>query len=158
MDDTLIQAHPGATTGYRFDYGTTSLLPNQFLVNGFKLKHKSVVDPYTPLHPTNSHTTCSGNSATSSSSTFELDSPDAHDFSNAVLKYINDMLMEEELENKNCLLEDCVALQAAEKSFYDVLGQKNPPLDQSPFFDQNICSKTQSGSLEEKQQAICIYS
>nr|GLL30978.1 scarecrow-like protein 11 [Ipomoea trifida] len=44
------------------------------------------------------------------------------DYSDAVLKYINQMLMEEEdLENRPCMLHDCIALQATEKYFSDVL-------------------------------------
>ncbi|EEF28635.1 Chitin-inducible gibberellin-responsive protein, putative [Ricinus communis] len=140
MDDALLRAPPGAMSGFRFEYGTMSVLPNQHLVNGFKLNHSSVVDPYRSLHPKNAHA-LSSDSATSTSSSFELDSPDNSDISNVVLKYISDMLMEEELESKNFMFEDCLALQAAEKSFYDVLGQKYPAsLDQSPFLDQNIHS------------------
>jgi hypothetical protein len=33
---------------------------------------------------------------------------------------------EYDLENKPCMLQECLRLQAAEKSFYDVLGQKYP--------------------------------
>ncbi|KAF8094120.1 hypothetical protein N665_0369s0004 [Sinapis alba] len=46
-----------------------------------------------------------------------------------VLKYINDMLMEEDLEGQSCMLEDSLALQAAERSFFEVLqeGQTPPP-------------------------------
>ncbi|KAL1545137.1 scarecrow-like protein 30 [Salvia divinorum] len=44
------------------------------------------------------------------------------DHSDAILKFISIMLMEEEdLENKPCMLHDCLALQATEKSLYDVL-------------------------------------
>ncbi|CAJ2660894.1 unnamed protein product [Trifolium pratense] len=49
-------------------------------------------------------------------------------YSNNILRYINDILMDEEydLENKPCMLQECLRLQAAEKSFYDVLGQNYP--------------------------------
>nr|XP_011466550.1 PREDICTED: scarecrow-like protein 9 [Fragaria vesca subsp. vesca] len=49
------------------------------------------------------------------------------DFSDEVLKYINQMLMEEDMEDKTCMLQESLELQAAEKSFYDVLGKKYPP-------------------------------
>ncbi|GLT38931.1 hypothetical protein SLA2020_131460 [Shorea laevis] len=49
------------------------------------------------------------------------------DFSDAVLRYINKMLMEEDMGEKTCLLQDSFKLQAAEKSFYEVLGKKYPP-------------------------------
>lgn len=47
-----------------------------------------------------------------------------------VFKYINDMLMEEDLEGQSCMLEDSLALQAAERSFYEVLQDQTPPNDQ----------------------------
>ncbi|KAJ0832158.1 putative transcription factor GRAS family [Helianthus annuus] len=43
------------------------------------------------------------------------------DFSNLVLKYINQMLMEEDIDEKNCMFQESAALQAAEKSLYNVL-------------------------------------
>ncbi|XP_019199217.1 PREDICTED: scarecrow-like protein 30 [Ipomoea nil] len=44
------------------------------------------------------------------------------DYSDAILKYINQMLMEEEdLENQPCMFRDCMALHATEKYFSDVL-------------------------------------
>ncbi|KAE8696677.1 putative GRAS family transcription factor [Hibiscus syriacus] len=46
------------------------------------------------------------------------------DFSYAVLNFINDVLMEEDVEGRPCMLQDCLALQAKEKAFYDVLTQK----------------------------------
>ncbi|KAJ6904442.1 hypothetical protein NC652_022449 [Populus alba x Populus x berolinensis] len=52
---------------------------------------------------------------------------DTNDFSHAVFKYINDILMEDDLGDKTCMIQDCLALQAAEKSLYDVLGEEHPP-------------------------------
>ncbi|KAL3518172.1 hypothetical protein ACH5RR_020761 [Cinchona calisaya] len=40
---------------------------------------------------------------------------------NAVLNYLNQMLMEEDLEQRPCMFQDLSALQAAEKSFRDAL-------------------------------------
>ncbi|KAL2328760.1 hypothetical protein Fmac_022187 [Flemingia macrophylla] len=57
----------------------------------------------------------------------EEDSPfDEADFSATVLRYINQMLMEEDLEQKPCMFNDSLALQAAEKSFYEVIGETYP--------------------------------
>ncbi|XP_043717604.1 scarecrow-like protein 9 [Telopea speciosissima] len=68
----------------------------------------------------------------------EEDSPEDCDFSDVVLNYINQMLMEEEMEEKTCMFQESSALQAAEKSLYEVLGQKYPPSpDQHPlYYDQ----------------------
>ncbi|XP_042476290.1 scarecrow-like protein 9, partial [Macadamia integrifolia] len=57
----------------------------------------------------------------------EDDCPEDCDFSDVVLKYINQILMEEDMEEKTCMFQESSALQAAEKSLYEVLGQKYPP-------------------------------
>lgn len=67
---------------------------------------------------------------------------DAHedcDFSDVVLKYISQMLMEEDLEEKTCTFDESSALQAAEQSLYELLGEKHPssPHDSlNPYYDQ----------------------
>ncbi|GMI81773.1 hypothetical protein like AT2G29060 [Hibiscus trionum] len=62
------------------------------------------------------------------------------DFSYAVLNFINDVLMEEDVEGRPCMLQDCLALQAAEKAFYDVLTQE---------YDQRG-SESDSSVMQEK--------
>ncbi|RZC70664.1 hypothetical protein C5167_033809 [Papaver somniferum] len=63
----------------------------------------------------------------SSNSNLQVDlSPEEYDFSDVVLKYITQMLMEENIEEKNSLFQDCSALQATERPFYEILGQKYP--------------------------------
>ncbi|CAI0471829.1 unnamed protein product [Linum tenue] len=77
-----------------------------------------------------SHSNPSSNETSKSTVTREEEYPEEEedcDFSDAVLTYISQMLMEEEMEDKPCMLQDSLDLQAAEKSFYDVLGQKYPP-------------------------------
>ncbi|CAJ1955694.1 unnamed protein product [Sphenostylis stenocarpa] len=58
-------------------------------------------------------------------------------YSNAILRYISDILMDEEddLENKPCMLQECLRLQAAEKSFLDVLVRHSYP---SSFGDESL--------------------
>ncbi|XP_065879385.1 scarecrow-like protein 14 [Euphorbia lathyris] len=51
------------------------------------------------------------------------------------------MLMEEDLEDRTCMLQDCLALQAAEKSFYDVL---------QPLSDEFGCSTDQNGQIPDE--------
>ncbi|XP_073134313.1 scarecrow-like protein 9 [Henckelia pumila] len=60
------------------------------------------------------------------------------DFSDAVLRFIDQMLMEEDMEDKTHMLQESLELQAQEKSFYDVLGKKYPPSPQpqSALFSQ----------------------
>lgn len=61
------------------------------------------------------------------SSSFNLDgdSSDDGEPSDSFLKYVSQVLMEENLEDKACMFHDPLALQAAEKSFYDALGGQN---------------------------------
>ncbi|KAL3838405.1 hypothetical protein ACJIZ3_022996 [Penstemon smallii] len=71
----------------------------------------------------------------------EVDSPEDCDFSDEVLKYISDMLMEDNVEDKACMFQESAALLAAEKSFYDVLGDQNPVSVNYQYFENSgdIC-------------------
>ncbi|KAL3717165.1 hypothetical protein ACJRO7_008705 [Eucalyptus globulus] len=55
-----------------------------------------------------------------------LDTEEA-EFSNAVFEYISRILMEEDIEEKTCMLQDSSDPLSAEKSFYEFLGKKYPP-------------------------------
>lgn len=58
----------------------------------------------------------------------EEPSPEDCEFSDAILSYISQILMEEDMEDKSCMLRDSLDLQIAEKSFYEVIGEKYPSL------------------------------
>ncbi|XVF20031.1 hypothetical protein REPUB_Repub11eG0163000 [Reevesia pubescens] len=109
-------------------------------VNGSINSSNILVDP----GPAKSNHPVQVASSSSSASNSDGDSPyesENVDFSYAVLNYINDVLMEEDVEGRSCMLQDCLALQAAEKSFYDVLAHKYPP---SPdHFHQNLDADNQ---------------
>ncbi|KAI4324417.1 hypothetical protein MLD38_029909 [Melastoma candidum] len=49
------------------------------------------------------------------------------DFSDTVLRYISQILMEEDMEDKSCMLQESLDLQAAERPFYEAIGKKYPP-------------------------------
>ncbi|KAI3961622.1 hypothetical protein MKX01_029953 [Papaver californicum] len=69
----------------------------------------------------------SSNSSGIDTSSSNVSQEDEIDFPDAVLNYINQMLMEENNEEKNFMFqENSLALQFAEKSFYEILGQKYP--------------------------------
>ncbi|KAK7325022.1 hypothetical protein VNO77_29040 [Canavalia gladiata] len=109
-------------------HGPISVYSNQKQVmNGFELDDSS-----------------SPSSGTSSSG----ESTDVTKYSNPILRYISDILMDEEddLERKPCMLQECLRLQAAEKSFYDVLGHSYPSsLDQNlPCFRDEDYGRTTS--------------
>ncbi|CAI9759164.1 unnamed protein product [Fraxinus pennsylvanica] len=81
----------------------------------------------------------------------EVESPDDQD-SDPVLKYLNQILIEENMDDKPSMFHDPLALQAAEKSLYEVLGQKYPPSphQQSDYFNRSSESRdTFLGSSSE---------
>ncbi|GFS39173.1 SCARECROW-like 14 [Actinidia rufa] len=131
-----------SVNGFKCDDDDT-FLPNfdqsENLANTFKFKDDSLDlnfmnFPSPPLDPD------PGFVASNSSRSSEVNSPDESDTSDDVLKYINSILMEENIEQKPSMFHDPLALQAAEKSLYDVLGEKYPSSpNQTPFyFTQNV--------------------
>lgn len=85
--------------------------------------------------------------ASSISANQEGDAHEDCDFSDVVLKYINQMLMEEDLEEKTCMFHESPELQAAEQSFYELLGENYPSSPHnslSPYFDQKHESPDES--------------
>nr|GLL26844.1 scarecrow-like protein 9 [Ipomoea trifida] len=77
------------------------------------------------------------------------------DFSDADLRYINQILMEEEMEDKTFMLQESLELQAKERSFYEALGKKYPPTpEQNPtLLDQSSLSR---GDYEVENHQNCI--
>ncbi|MED6120872.1 hypothetical protein PIB30_024894 [Stylosanthes scabra] len=69
-----------------------------------------------------------GNPATDFTSCSEENQPplDESDFSAAALNYIDNMLMRENIEEDSNIFQDSSALQAAEKSLYDAIGERYP--------------------------------
>ncbi|KAH7843891.1 hypothetical protein Vadar_021888 [Vaccinium darrowii] len=62
------------------------------------------------------------------------------DFSDTVLSFISQILMEEDMEDKTYMLQESLDLQAAERSLYDAIGKKYPPSPEpnpSVYFDQS---------------------
>lgn len=111
-----------------FNLDQMPIMPNleQYpnLVNGIKSSDPSrnLGNPFYPPDPN-----YYGNHASASTFSSDEDSPfDENDFSGTVLRYINQMLMEEDMEEKPCMFHDSLALHAAEKSFYEVIGEKYP--------------------------------
>ncbi|XP_050370850.1 scarecrow-like protein 33 [Argentina anserina] len=76
-----------------------------------------------------------------------VDSPssDDVDFSETVFKYVNQMLMEENMEQKPIMFYDPLSLRVTEESFYDVLGQQYPfSPNQQPQQPVNVDQKVES--------------
>ncbi|KAA8543852.1 hypothetical protein F0562_021971 [Nyssa sinensis] len=138
MDTLVDQGYSGSVNGFDFRHHSIQALSDRNRVNGFNLNH-GFTD--VPLLSSGTHP---GDVSPSLDGSTESNSPEEGDFSDAALKYISQMLMEEEdLERKPCMFQDCLALQVAEKSFYDVLGEQYPPSPNPhlPFIvDQNARS------------------
>ncbi|XP_047335286.1 scarecrow-like protein 30 [Impatiens glandulifera] len=76
----------------------------------------------------------------------DRDSHEDYDFSDVILSYISQILMEEDVEEKTCMFQESAALQAAEKSLYEVIGEKYPSsTDLQPFpFSNDIIDSTEN--------------
>lgn len=74
------------------------------------------------------------------------------DFNDVVFQYISQMLMEEDIGDKPCLLHEPSALEATEKSLYEAIGETYPP--------QDYCAipQTNSSSISESPVEGCVSS
>ncbi|XP_051134399.1 scarecrow-like protein 14 [Andrographis paniculata] len=63
---------------------------------------------------------------------YEADSPEDQD-SDPVLKFLNQILVEENMEEKPSMFHDPLALRATEKSLYEVIGKEYPPSPYNPL-------------------------
>ncbi|XP_062084987.1 scarecrow-like protein 30 [Humulus lupulus] len=123
--DTLLDDFAVSMNGFNYNPKSFSFYSNQSYVRD-AIKHGGVLQPCDYSNGLHQHHSCE--SSQNSSTCSEVDSPGYSDSFTATLKFISEMLMEEEdLERKSLTLQDPLALQAAEKSFYDVLGQNYPP-------------------------------
>ncbi|XP_057782831.1 scarecrow-like protein 14 [Salvia miltiorrhiza] len=127
-----------SNTSNEFKFDDGSFLPSydqlQNLRNGTKHDYLDldVLDiPFLPISPG------PDNFGPSSNVSYETDSPDDVD-SDPVLKFLNQILVEEDMEEKPSMFHDPLALRAAEKSLYEVIGQKYPPSPSYPgsYVDQ----------------------
>ncbi|KAF8397467.1 hypothetical protein HHK36_016384 [Tetracentron sinense] len=124
ISDPGLEEFSGTMNGFKFDDESFSVISDQNLVNELKLEdnfldHNFMDLPFLPADPNPS------NLAPSSKENFPACSEDC-DLSDVVLNYIDQMLMEEDMEEKSCMFQESSALQAAEKSFYEILGEDYP--------------------------------
>ncbi|PKA63144.1 Scarecrow-like protein 9 [Apostasia shenzhenica] len=61
------------------------------------------------------------------------------------LEYINNMLMEEDMDEKFDMLQGHPALEATEKPFYEIIGEKYPPSPDRPPLYSSSCSESSDG-------------
>ncbi|KAK4760381.1 hypothetical protein SAY87_005274 [Trapa incisa] len=143
MEDTIRTQPSNFLSELKFNPGSIQIPPIKHLLDGFDC------DARLP----NGFPNPKGGPFSHSSTSSEADSPEENDFwaSDSSLKFISEILMEEDLEEKPCMLLDCLALQAAEKSFYDVLNQEYDP---SSVCIQNSSDQvTQNAILSSPQES-----
>lgn len=117
---------PGVSNGYRFREEPLDL---SFLEASNREPNSG---PYT-------------SDSSSSRMSTQVDSPD--DFSDCVFKYINQILVEEDMEAKQSMFPDPLALQATEKSFYEALVEKYPtPTSNVEILEENLFSSASEDS------------
>ncbi|XP_027909853.1 scarecrow-like protein 14 [Vigna unguiculata] len=157
--DSLLDNFPGSANGFIFENGSVSLFTNQNRVSEFKLDD-SPVSVFTnqnggsefKLDDSRSPSESAADDAPSSGTSSDGEHTESTKLSNPMLRYISDILMEEEddLERKPCMLHDCLRLQAAEKSFYDALVHSHPSsprqFNDNPDPDDNFGGTTSSES------------
>ena len=124
--DSHFSGFSGSNNGVQFGNPSFSVLSNENLVARPRFNNALLDHNVRGFHFLESDQTPSHIAPTLSVNERE-DSPEDCDFSDAVLNYINQILMEEDMEDKTCMLQESLELQAAEKSFYEVLGKKYPP-------------------------------
>ncbi|GAB4856784.1 hypothetical protein Ancab_014702 [Ancistrocladus abbreviatus] len=140
MDPRLLrQYYEGdLANGTRFDNESGPALSRHDLVNGFP-GFRSVFSDfnYGGFNPATPDPVL-GNLASTVGVSHEEDWHEDDDFSDEVLRYINQILMEEDVEDKGCMLQESLELQAKEKSFYEAIGKEYPP---SPNRNPNYVSQ-----------------
>lgn len=163
FDNHAVPAFPdhnfpnGLMNGIRFqsfDNHGVQLFPDNSLVNGLSDLGNGHVGHSNSrgFNPTPSSTT--SNLSSISSVTRLENGHEDYDFSDSVLRYINQILMEEDVEGKGCMLQESLehqALQDGEKSLYDIIGKTFPPEPDpylNPYWNSNPCVGLNSKGLD----------
>ncbi|KAJ4832133.1 hypothetical protein Tsubulata_038673 [Turnera subulata] len=141
----------GSTNGFKF--AAEGALPNPTqnsnFGDGFTLDDPSLGLDFSFLDSSAALPERDGGQAAQPSAPVMYGSPSSDgDASDPIFNYINQILMEEDLEKKPCMFHDPLALQATEKSLYDVISVPHPPTvpQQSPFYgDQFLVDSPDDG-------------
>ncbi|XP_058211614.1 scarecrow-like protein 33 [Rhododendron vialii] len=141
--------------GFKFEDDTSNLFEN--ISNTFKFEDDSVDLNFMGL-PSLPPDPNPGYVAPNSKISSDGDSPDDSDVSEDVLKYINSILMEENIEQRPSMFHDPLALQATEKSLYNVIGERYPasPIPHYLYSNQNFESRdeyTFSSSIDQSSSS-----
>ncbi|XP_008784607.2 scarecrow-like protein 9 [Phoenix dactylifera] len=140
--DRGVRELSGLMNGLRYD----DIYSGQNNVNGLRfgqsqppsLNHSNRMNS-TQMFPGTNPTNPDGNLSSGRHASPGGDSPEDFEISSDIaLNYISRMLMEEDIDEKVSNYQEESALQAAEKPFYEILGQKYPPSpDRPPLYSQH---------------------
>ncbi|KAK6145370.1 hypothetical protein DH2020_022190 [Rehmannia glutinosa] len=119
--DQNFRGYSGATSGIKVNSQAVPVFPDPNLINNLRVSSNFLNGTHTDVIPVSTHLNFEAQVRPS-----EANPHEDLDFSDAVLKYINHILMEEDVEEKACMFQESAALQAAEKSFYEVIGEQYP--------------------------------
>ncbi|KAJ8760352.1 hypothetical protein K2173_012591 [Erythroxylum novogranatense] len=149
MDQSLRRLY-GCVSKLKLHGETNANVLDQNLTNGFRLGEVFLDQSRTEIPPTPPDSTAD-NVVVSVSTSQAGELNDDFDVSDVVLKYISEMLLEGDMEEKTCMFqESSAALQAAEKTLYELIGQKYPPpsnCEPVSQFEQNHVSPEDNHDL-----------
>ncbi|XP_009804922.1 scarecrow-like protein 9 [Nicotiana sylvestris] len=130
-----------------------AIYQDQKLVNGPRFENNFVPNNVGGVQSvSNDPLPTSSNKALTSDIGAEDEYNEDFDFSDTVLSYINQMLMEEDMEDKTHMLQESLEFQAKEKSFYEALGKKYPPSPQ-----QNLSITYQNDEIPDEYCSGSLY-
>ncbi|MCD7457285.1 hypothetical protein HAX54_034783 [Datura stramonium] len=129
-----------------------AIYPDQKLVNGPRFGNSFGQHNVGGVHSLSNDPSPTSNIGLTSEIGTEDDYNEDFDFSDTVLSYINQMLMEEDMEDKTHMLQESLELQAKERSFYEALGKKYPPSPQ-----QNLSITDQNGEIPDDYCSGSLY-
>ncbi|CAN4126156.1 unnamed protein product [Withania somnifera] len=129
-----------------------AIYPDQKLVNGPRFGNSFVQHNVGGVQSLSNDPSPTSNMALTSEIRAVNDYNEDIDFSDTVLSYINQMLMEEDMEDKTHMLQESLELQAKERSFYEALGKKYPPSPQ-----QNLSITDHNGEIPDDYCSVSLY-
>ncbi|XP_010931240.1 scarecrow-like protein 9 [Elaeis guineensis] len=149
----------GMTSEFKYDqlFSTSSFTPGVPPM----LDNNSFIDLQNiPFNPIISGPTSSAPTADATTSSAEADSAeDSEIFSDIVLSYINQMLMDEDMDDKFEQFQEHPALLAAEKPFYDILAENHsPPPDHPPLYSNYSSESPDDGVNNHYGSSSCSNS
>lgn len=127
MDSELEDLY-GSLRGFNFNDRGRPMLSSQNFFDSVKLEGLNLSPTYVNLPLLFPISNCGG-AVSSLGDNIRSNQNDDYDFSDVILKYISQVLMEEDVDVKTCTYHLPSALEATEKSLYEAIGRDYPPVE-----------------------------